>query len=70
MEEHAALKEEVAKYRVAAFADSTKSAYKSQIKCYFKFCNKLNIVPVPASPEVVAEYAAHLAHRLNQFRVI
>ena len=59
-----ALKGEVAMYRAATYAESTKKTYRSQLNSYLKFCESVNVVPVPASGDIVAQYAAFLARRL------
>jgi hypothetical protein len=57
------LKTEVQKYRAATFADNTKKTYQSHLRSYLTFCEEMEIVPVPASEQVVAQYAAYLARR-------
>ena len=62
---HNELKQEVASYRSLAFAESTKKTYKSHLNSYLDFCDKMDILPVPASEETIASYAAFLARRLK-----
>lgn len=52
---------EVAQWRSRAFADSTKSAYTSQLKVYLDFCKELGCSPFPASNENLCRYAAYLS---------
>ena len=52
-------------YRCQAFAQGTKKTYQSHLRSYLAFCNEMNILPVPATDQVVAQYAAYLARRLK-----
>ena len=53
------------KFRNAAFAESTKSAYRSQLKHYIKFCNRHNCNLAPISPQFLLRYVVYLAHTLS-----
>lgn len=55
----------VIKYRNAAYADCTKSAYRCQLKSYLLFCDRFHFKPVPASSDVMCKYAAHLASKMK-----
>lgn len=61
----AELKREVAGYRALNFADSTKKTYQTHLNSYLQFCDSMNILPVPASEQTVAQYAAFLARRIK-----
>ncbi len=39
---------------------STKTTYKSQRWMYLEFCATINVPPVPASPQIIYQYAAYL----------
>ena len=56
-------------YRAATFSDNTKKTYRCQIASYFNFCNAIGATPVPATQELVSEYAAFLARRLKAVSV-
>ena len=47
------------------FAESTKKTYQTHLNSYLKFCDTMDIVPVPASEQTIAQYAAYLARRLK-----
>ena len=51
----------VLRYAGAAYADATKSTYRSQLKAYLQFCSYYGYHPVPANPVVVCRYVAYLA---------
>ena len=53
------------KFRNAAFAEATKSAYRSQLKHYIKFCNRHNYNLVPISPQSLLRYVVYLAQTLS-----
>ena len=59
------LRREVSAYRAENFSANTKKTYQSHLTSYLKFCDLMDIVPVPASEETVALYAAYLARRLK-----
>ena len=59
------LKAEVSYYRSMNFAENTKKTYRTHLNSYLQFCDQLNILPVPASEENIAKYAAFLARRLK-----
>lgn len=55
------LDREVQKYRLAAYAESTKTAYKCQLKKYISFCERYSYQPVPVTSQVLCRYVAFLA---------
>ena len=59
------LKLEASAYKQAAYADSTKKTYRSQIKSYFAFCIKFGLVPIPASQETLCYYMTFLSRSLS-----
>jgi hypothetical protein len=58
------LDKDVRKYKEAAYASNTKSAYASQLRKYIDFCNMYNYQSVPASSDVICRYVAHLAQTM------
>lgn len=54
------LDKEVAEWRQLTFAESTKAAYRSHQKTYFRFCQMIGVHPVPASTTTICRYAAYL----------
>lgn len=58
------LDREVRRYKQAAFAESTKSVYRTQIKKYIEFCKNYGYEPVPASSQVICRYVAYLAQTM------
>jgi hypothetical protein len=58
------LRSEARRYRGAAYADSTKRTYKTQVNSYVKFCLNYNFVPVPATQDTLSLYMAFLAKTL------
>ena len=58
------------RYRKAAYAESTKAVYRSQLRSYVAFCDDLGYTTVPASEVTVCRYVAHLAktHKPNSIR--
>ena len=56
-----ALDAEIGRYRQAAYADSTKSSYRSQLKSYLNFCSCHIYEPVPISPQNLLRYIVYLA---------
>ncbi len=61
----AQLDTEVAKYRSAALASSSKAAYRTHLRAYFQFCDLLGCPPVPISTLNTCRFAAFLARRLK-----
>lgn len=59
------LDRQVRKYRQAAFADSTKTAYRSQLNKYLDFCREHGLQPVPACTQTVCRYIADLAQSMR-----
>jgi hypothetical protein len=64
-EEEAMLQQQVHRYRLAAYSDCTKVAYRCQIRQYLAFCTKFGYTAVPASSETLCKYAAHLASTMK-----
>ena len=61
----AELDREVSQYRVANFSVSTRKTYQTHLRLYLAFCEVMDIGPVPASEQTIAQYAAYLARRLK-----
>jgi hypothetical protein len=59
------LMREVRRFKRAAYAETTKTAYKCHLKAYMSFCIDFSRTPVPASQQTVVAYATYLARRLN-----
>jgi hypothetical protein len=59
------LKLEACTYKQAAYADSTKKTYRSQIKSFYAFCLKFGLVPIPAFQETLCCYMTFLSHTLT-----
>ena len=59
------LDREVAVYRAANYAESTKRAYSTHKKMYYEFCGKVGAQPIPASTNTIVQYAAFLARRMK-----
>ena len=59
------LDEQVTFYRSISFAPNTKKAYSVHRKTYLSFCEALGQAPVPASSQLLCQYAAYLARRLK-----
>ena len=55
----------MAAYRAAAYSENTKKTYRAQLNAYYKFCEEMQICPVPVNDSIVTEYAAYLARRLR-----
>ena len=51
------LEMDVTRYRQAAYASTTKATYKAQLKKYLQFCHQLSYEPVPASSNMLCQYA-------------
>jgi hypothetical protein len=58
------LRSEARRYRGAAYAETTKRTYKTQVNSYIKFCLKYSFVPVPATQGTLSLYMAFLAKTL------
>jgi hypothetical protein len=58
------LMNELRQYKRAAYAEATKTAYKSHLKSYMTFCRHFSRTPIPASRQTVVAYATYLARRL------
>ena len=56
---------EVLKFRKQAYASSTKTTYKSQLRAYLIFCACYGYQPLPASTITLSRYAAFLAPSLS-----
>jgi hypothetical protein len=52
-------------FKRSAYAESTKSVYKSQLKCYVEFCMQFGCTPVPATQMTLVAYLAFLAKKLS-----
>ena len=60
------LMEEFSAYKAATFSDNTRKTYNVHLKTYLKFCNVMQVEPVPAQPaHFLSLYAAFLACRLR-----
>ena len=55
----------MAHYRSNAFAGNTCKTYRTHLRAYLDFCNRMSINPVPASERTVALYASFLARTLK-----
>ncbi|XP_078363286.1 uncharacterized protein LOC144647358 [Oculina patagonica] len=56
---------EVLNFRKQAYASSTKTTYKSQLRAYLIFCVYYGYKPLPASTVTLSRYAAFLARSLS-----
>ena len=52
---------QIKKYRTAAFAESSKASYRTQLKTYLRFCELMEYDPVPIVSEHLYRYVAFLA---------
>jgi hypothetical protein len=52
-------------FKRQVYAESTKTVYKSQLKCYIDFCVQYGCEPVPASQGTLVAYLAYLAKKLS-----
>jgi hypothetical protein len=59
------LDKELAHYRARAFAANTCRTYRTHLKVYLDFCQKMSIKPVPVTERIVALYASYLARTLK-----
>jgi site-specific recombinase XerD len=59
------LTEQVKGYAESALADSTRRAYKQAWQEFTLWCEQYGASPLPASPETLAAYLAHLAESLK-----
>ena len=59
------LDRDIATYRQAAYAETTKSTYLSQLRCYLAFCNSYGYTPVPVLSLHLYRYVAYLGTRLK-----
>ena len=59
------LDRDIALYRQAAYAKTTKSTYLSQLRCYLAFCNSYGYTPVPVLSLHLYRYVAYLGTRLK-----
>jgi integrase len=55
---------EVRRYKQAAYAETTKTAYKCHLKSFMSFCVAFSCTPIPASQHTIVAYATYLARRL------
>ena len=51
----------ILQYRRAAYAESTKSAYRSQLRLYMSFCHRFQYCPLPASTITISRYIAYIS---------
>jgi hypothetical protein len=58
------LMREVRRYKQAAYAETTKTAYKCHLKSYMSFCIEFARTPIPASQQTIVAYTTYLARRL------
>lgn len=54
----------VNRYRAASLSAGSKATYRTHLKTYVEFCQKLRILTVPISDDDLARYAAFLAEKL------
>jgi hypothetical protein len=59
------LMSEAADYRRSAFAETTKSSYRTHLNTYLRFCLFFGRVPVPADQFTLKTYMAFLARTLK-----
>jgi hypothetical protein len=59
------LKSRATAFKQAAYADSTKSVYRSQTKSYLNFCFQYRLVPMPATQETLCCYMSYLTRSLS-----
>lgn len=64
-EDQSRLDMEVLKFRKQAYASSTKTTYKSQLRAYLIFCAYYGYKPLPVSAIILSRYAAFLARSLS-----
>jgi hypothetical protein len=51
-------------FKSLSFAPSTKTAYKTHLMTFLRFCFYYDVTPVPVLPDVLSCYVAHLARTL------
>ena len=56
---------EVASFRAATYSACTKKSYGTHLKRYLEFCELVNKPPVPATPQLIAQFAAYLARTIK-----
>ena len=59
------LEDEIFAYRAHTFADSSKGTYKIYHNTYFQFCLFIGCNPLPATTQLICQYAAFLARTLK-----
>ena len=52
-------------FRRSAYAESTKSTYRSQLRIYYSFCHRFNYPPLPASTITISRYIAFISNRIS-----
>jgi hypothetical protein len=52
-------------YKSLSFAPSTKSAYRTHLMTFLRFCFYYDVTPVPVQMEVLSCYVAHLARTMS-----
>ena len=55
----------VVQFRRSAYAESTKSTYRSQLRIYHSFCHRFNYPPLPASTITISRYIAFISTRIS-----
>ena len=55
----------VVQYRRSAYAESTKSTYRSQLRIYYSFCHRFHYPPLPASTLTISRYIAFISTRIS-----
>lgn len=65
VKEEERLDNKIAKLKLLTFAESTKKSYGTHLKRYTDFCRRMGYAAVPASPEVIDRYVAHLSEDLQ-----
>jgi site-specific recombinase XerD len=59
------LDKDVERYKKAAYADSTKAAYRCQLKKYLNFCKSYGVQSIPVSSQTLCRYVAFLAQNMR-----
>ena len=59
------LREEWARVRALVWSDNTLRTKKSQWRRFFKFCSDFDLIPIPATTEVVCLYVTHLTKSVS-----
>ena len=59
------LDNELLHYQQSAYAESSKSTYRSQIRAFLRFCLHFNLTPLPASMLTLCRYVTFLARTIQ-----